>query len=593
WFSASAAKAIMIMATAAFPAENDIVLREDRYYSLINSTTNYDSDYIQSRKVSLRTIDITGEVITQTQIAVMVYNWGMLRSIHTTETDDHGELELVIGRGSVFISATKDTLFALQEIPAQQEDYQTEIVLSYEQDVSVKTALHYPDPKLPTREQREEWSKYLKGFEEYYNNIVAEYQSLVFPYEQADSLLLDVWTKYRNNKDNFLLFYEDNYPLSSHFLVLLTKIDEKFLWQADHDQLQKLYNAYLDMRHLDYADEIMVNLLSPTVMFEELPKTEMKESMIKWKEGDIDQRIVDIVDHINDNYVVDSELAIQSLIPYDLAMNLTYLTTYQYKMLICSVLRANYIPASYNRIPDIVNIFYHGQWRYYNLRDNSFHSSTREENAEEFAKLTILTVDENNYPLSINEEQYTVTFLQNGLFFPYEDQPEVNPDGNLSVILKPGVYQLQIGYRINNDLTRLYISTIKAEVATEIEKIFVLENYPQKWERFSEELAELTEYLDSKRDVDNKPYYFVLGDYDREPVRRTVDKLNRLVEDTEIVWLGSKIAPDTPNYYQFSEEYLSWLFEHPTLKERVLTIYYNNEEVTWSYFNGFWDTLPE
>ncbi len=593
WFSASAARAIMIMASAAFPDSSDIVLREDRYSSLVNSTPNYDSEYIKSRSIEISTLDENRDPVPNAKIAVMVYNWGMLRPIHTSKTDDSGHLHLVTGKGSFFIAASKDSLFALYEVPAEQSDYAAKIILKELEPITQRAKMGYPDPKLPPREDRPEWNDYRHGFEEQYQQIVAVYQDREFPYEDADSLLLDVWSRCRNNKENFLLFYANNQPFPREFVSLLMKIDEKFLWQVNEQQWNNLYDSYQEIKPLDLSEDLQVNLLSPTVMFEEIPHNKIPWYLLQWRKGDIEERIFKMLEFIDTQYEIDSDKGVQSLLPYDLALTLPVLTPYQHKMLVCSVLRVNHIPASYTRIPDIISIYHLNTWRYYNLKEKMFIYQEGSSDDEKLAKLIIRAVDLNNYPLPINDEQCTITFIQDGLFYPYERQPEVSQDGYLNVELETGTYQIQIGYRVSDNLTRFYLISIEIEQGFDQEKTIILEQYPQRWEKVSDEITDLLTRLEKTAENSEESYYLILGDFDREPIRRTADRLSQQTSGLEIVWLGTKQVSDTPGYYLISIEYESWLADYPIMREKVLTLFYNEKDKRWSFYDGFWDILPE
>ena len=274
-------------------------------------------------------------------------------------------------------------------------------------------------------------------------------------------------------------------------------------------------------------------------------------------------------------------------------MSLEYLTVYQHKMLVCSVLRANHIPASYSRIPDMINVYHGGEWRYYNLSARSFSSPEQKSEDERLTRLIISTRDEYDYLIRINQEQCTVSYLQGGLFYPYERQPESDGDNSLTVDLAPNAYQVQVGYRVNDDLTRFYLQQLDITAGVDQEEIFILEDYPRVWGRVTDELRELLDVIRLTDEVELESCYLILGDFNREPVRRTAERLIQAVLDSEIFWLGTRLVPDSPEVYQVNEEYISWLDQYPEMRERVLTFYYNRKTGNWTYYDGFWDNLPE
>lgn len=605
WFSANAARAVMIIATSAFPDSSDIILREDDYYSLINSTPNYDTGQIRSRKVSLLTKNEKGDILPEVNLAFMVYNWGMLRPIFRAETADDGSFSIITGSGSFLIAASNDSLFALYEIPAQPADYETEIILKDEKTIALNALLRYPDPQLPARVDRPEWNDYRVSFEDRYNEIVSVYLNETFPHEVKDTLLIEIWSKCRNNKESFLTFYEKNKPLPEHFLAVLNGIDPKFLWQANLRQWQNLYDFYTDLiseatpfssensdeQNEHYSEEILSLLISPTVLFEELPFERMTEDLTRWRKGDVEERISGILDYMNQKYEKDNERAVSSLLPYDRAISLSLLTDYQFKMLFCSVLRANFIPANYTRIPNIVNIFHNNNWQYYNIEKQGFQSPEKTE--EEISHTVIIgTVDENNYQIELPTENYTLTFLQNGIFYPYSNKP-VSENGNLMVNSAESKLYLHIGYRISSNETRFYLKTIDSGIEDTLKKSIILHDYPRKWNRLTDELTELLVRLETITEPNDQSLIILLGDIDNEPIRRTADKLDEQITDQSLLWLGTKEIAGNYDYYQVSGGYVNWLNDYPYMRDRVITIYYEADEGEWTFFDGFWDSLPE
>jgi len=100
WFSANVSKAIMITATAAFPDSSDIVLVRDKYHSTINSTPNYFSNEEGIRTLKITTTDADGSIIPEADFMVNVFNWGMIRPILRTKTNELGEYEITAGNGA-------------------------------------------------------------------------------------------------------------------------------------------------------------------------------------------------------------------------------------------------------------------------------------------------------------------------------------------------------------------------------------------------------------------------------------------------------------------------------------------------------------
>lgn len=588
WFSANAAKAIIITATAAFPDTSDIVIGRRGYVSVINSTPNYDSEETKARKIKVVTRNEAGEVMPDCQITLQVFNWGSLRPILQSKTDENGRLDLVTGNGSFFITAFKDSLFALYAVPAAIDGYKAEMTLGkIEHLESLSTKLEYKDRVVDKLPAADDWQQRLDDVVEGYNNIVSSYQDLPFPDDEPDSLLLEVWELCRNNKDNFLTFYYQSNP-EVQFYHYLSKLDPKFLWQAEPHQFETVYENYLLINDFDLPEDAMITLLSPTVFFEEVPLGSLPEHLVQWRNRD--NPIEEIIAYLKESYEIDNEKAIQTFqMPADILSGLPILTTYQFKILTTAVLNANHIPARYSRMPDIVVVFTDNSWKYYNIEENSFFSDEKVE--REKYEVTLRTHDEYGYPVVLNRSQFNLMFLRDGLFYPNQIPMVVDDEGLLSASLEKGSYQLHIGYRPSSNDTYFTLKNIYVDDEAK-EYSLTLKGYPRKWEGTDDELDELISALNNElAQIDNLTY-ILLGDIDREMVKRLSERLVEQAEEGTFVWLGTTTSPDSPPFYQVSQVYHNWLNEYPTYNDRIITLRLESDGKT-TFFDGIWDTLPK
>jgi hypothetical protein len=609
WFSANVSKAIMITATAAFPDSSDIVLVRDKYHSTINSTPNYFSNEEGIRTLKITTTDADGSIIPEADFMVNVFNWGMIRPILRTKTNELGEYEITAGNGAFWVSAHKDGLFALQLIeardvddPAQviQDSSEVRLVLQNPANMnSSRAELHYREREVHREPPADDWQQRRDKVVEEYSQIVSEYLEKPFPEAEADPLLVEVWKRSRNNQDRFFDFCRANKPISEGFLQMLTQIDEKFLWQANLNQFDNLHKFYLESEHLEYPEEIMVRLISPTSMFEELPENSLSVEYTRWREEAIELRIQSIISYLNDNYQIDDSKSVLSLLPYDRLIDLEYHTAYQYKMLACALLKANFIPAVYVNIPDVVAVYFDQEWKYYDIVENRFLTEEQDENTERLTYVTVSVADEFGYPVILENNQFTLAYLHDGLFYPTQKKFEVNQEGVLEAYLAEGLYFLHIGYRPSNSLTIVNFETLEVQVDQPLAKSVTLYEYPRKWNELSEELAELLEAVNIDYlyqivpQADVETVYVLFGNYDQEPVRRIAERLENRAPEGSFVLLGTSQSSEEPSYYRESAAYEQWLIANEQFRQRTFTVALKRSENKLSYFEGFWENLPE
>ncbi len=588
WFSANAAKAIIITATAAFPDSNDIVVGQRGYVSVINSTPYYDTEETKARNVKVTVKNENNEVVPDSRIALQVFNWGSLRPILHIAADDQGEAELVTGNGAFFISAYDDSLslYDIHKVPADKDNYHAYLTLREPAELdSFSAKLTYRDRKTEKLPPSDDWEDRRKAVREEYNRLVESYQKKEIPLEQPDSLFLEVWEATRNNKDNLLEFYLENEPEET-FIYLLTKVDPKFLWQASVEQFELVYENYGNLMRDDLPDEAVVAIISATVFFEEIATGKLDDNLLRWR-GDEDA-ISEIIAYLNDKYEVDNEKAVQTFqMPANVLMRLPYLTHYQLKILACAVLNGNHIPARYTRMADVITVYHNGSWKYYDISENSFLSD--EESEKQTYNVEFRTVDEHGYPVDLSAHQTTLTFLRNGLFLRNETPISVKDDGMLTAALEDGNYQLHIGYRPSSSLTYFTLKNINIDGQV-VEETIVLEAYPREWMDVTDEIGEIAEIIDEELDSSGEVAYFLLGVPDSEMTRRLALRLAEQAEEDKYLWVGSNYSPDTPDFYRVLESLKDTAF-YSQERQRIITLK-RDKDSTFTYYEGIWDRLP-
>ncbi|MDZ4122167.1 MAG: transglutaminase domain-containing protein, partial [Candidatus Cloacimonadaceae bacterium] len=593
WFSGLIDKTVLILADGSLPSVSDEVLVRGKYDSVINSTPNYTRE--RNRSIELSFIDEDGNSIPEVSIGVMVYNWSSLRPISYLKSDDKGSLTFSVGVGAFYLLAWKDSLVALQEIPAGSTEHRkVEIVLGKHLKAS-NVILDYPANHV-------EWLESPQSYKDEVSRIRGIWQKRVedFAYSKTaisrDSLYLQVWQRCRNNKhafDNFLQTNKLNPAKIQPFMQYLNTMDEKFLWQADQDQFSDLYHFYIlvEKRLKGLGNREINSILSPSVHYEELPRPFYKGKkpnlypgyfFVKGK-NDL-QRLQNVINMLHKRYSIDNPEAMPGLLRLDITANQDILNAHQFKTLACSALRANGFAAEYTRIPNVVNIYFQDKWQYFDLDKREFRDQPKDGDAEQIT-VKLHTLDENQNPINIDESNLLLSFYQQGGLYHYNTQFAYQDAGMYEVQLPAGTYLLQTGYRISDSQTWYLLLPFDVfSGSTEMALEIVTTKYPVQWKNIDSHLNAVVLELE-KLDYE----FAILGTYHQENTMRIAEELSKRARS--FVIMGSEVLEKTGHPYLYSG---AWTQLRRDAAHSATTITLRRtEEGKWQMYEGLWYQLPD
>ncbi len=591
WFTNLIDKAVLVVSEGAFPDSSEEVLIKNKYMSFLNTTAIYANKNNQPRKVLIKTKE-NGNPLPKTPLQIMVYNWASLRALMHVETDSLGEKNITLGTGSSFLYAELDSLKGYVFLNESPNDTTVVINLSKDELPFLDLTFKYPAPISYEWPARPDYDKKRSAVYEFYDKLIKMTADQPFPDPAAekDSVLSQVWVNCRANKAEFVKFYLETKP-DKEFLRLCLQLDKKYFYQMNASQFANLWASYNDFKRagLKFDDKIWVNLMSPTVYFEEIPGIRLPLIFTKWREGELLTRITGIAKFMKSKYKIDPKKALAGLLPYDKIANLKEVSDTQYRILACQVYKANYIPCDLAEIPQTLSIYYQDKWQYFDIKTCKFLSdSGKKKNEEKPGKnLFVSFTDELGQKIKLEENQLLIT-QKNG-FYPNDIQPEADSNYIYSCALLSGYYQLQVGYRISGEETKYYLFPLKIEKGKIIKEKYVLKRYPYDWKEVPEEYKPLLKLENPQ----SKDLIVLIGDHDREMIRRLSDKVKEKSSGQDFVWIGGKTSQENLVNYKTNSEYVKLLKLNPAWESQFLTFYYQAEQKKWTMYLGFWDNLPK
>ncbi len=594
WFTDLIDKAVLVVSEGSLPDPSEEILIKGKYQSYINSTRIYQSNQNRVRKVTFLTKQ-NNQVKSNTAVKIMVYNWASLRSLMEVMTDSTGQKDISVGQGAFFLIANHEDKFACEFIPESPRD--TIIVLNMDSDTfkDIEVSMTYPKQTEHKWTSNADYEAEREKVNKAYSSLIIEQKRFPLPDgEIQDSLFMTIWDKCRFNKMPFYLFYTNEKP-KSEFLTLLNQIDIKFFYQANEDQYKAVYSLYKSAikDRVKIEESIFINLLTPTVYFEEIPLKGLNNSWGKWRNGNIEERITKINDKMKSKFIFNHpEKTVIGLLPVDEAIKLRYLSETQYKMILISVCRLNYIPAQLVELPGSIAIYYQDKWQYYDFKLGKFLNDSEETEVKETKNnVEIEFKDDMGQNILLEENQLQLTVFRDGYFYSNEEQLTSDKEYVYRAYLKPGNYQIQAGYRLNGEETRYNLYNINITDESLVKRSFLLKNYPYQWKELPEELNHLVKLIDNS--LLDKNQIVIFGDYEREMVHRLYNRVCELKQENNCVWIGSQPASEKIKSYLLNKEYKQLLLIEPIYKSKIITLYFNQEQKKWFYFNGMWDQLPK
>lgn len=594
WFRRNIDKMLLVLARSSYPGPSDKKLFKRGLTYIINSTSNYAGpDKGNLRNIVFETYSQDSEPVRNSDIVLSVFNRRMLRPFLRLNTGGGNEVSIDVGPGSFFVAAAKGAAYNLTYIPYGYQDKRVKLIL----DSQIKSGgyqLRYPEDRDFNYQDEipGQWQKRVDKAKNKYNRTVEAYQKMPLGFKEPTPILEELWQSFRNNKETFKQFYLERKP-EEEFLKYLTLIDEKFLWQSDVKQLENLYQLFLDLReyNLDYPREMIAVILEPGVFLEELSQEPLRREFTGWRAKEPAEAVLAINQKLKGKYQIKEEKAVYGLLPVDRMVDREFLTPNQYKILLCAVLRHNFIPAGFPEKPNHVLVYLDGKIEAFDFVEGVFVSEIKEVEAEA-VPVGLTFWDEQGQPIKIKEARLTLTTYQNGVFYPYLADFEFD-QYQFKTFLPPDTFYLHLGYRVSGEKTEFQLIKINTSKEDPIEKDITLLNYPVSWEEVTGRLEGFRliakEYLDEPKE--NK--LFLFGDYSREVIQRLAQRASRIITSEKFYWIGKNTHPDAPKSYSINPDYISLLEEADVFGDIAVTLYYKAEEDKWFSYQGIWERLPE
>jgi transglutaminase-like putative cysteine protease len=577
WFSGLVDKTVLILTEGSLPAQEDEVLIKGRYETVINSTRNYVGE--RTRNISLRCVDEVGNPMSSTRVSIMVYNWGALRPIITLKADAKGLLNFSSGSGDFYVSAVYGNKKALQLVRAsEQQELELTIVLSEKELETIDTMLHYPANQKDWQTAPEAYREDVQARKALWRAQLDEWEARVIASDLQDSL--DVALNTRGNFPAYQAFREKYAVVEDEFLQLLASSDPKFLWQADAALFEALYHFWLRQ-----DAETVTELFAPTVHYEELPEARITPHGAELYPANFIQegknpreRMKNALQWLKRMYRIDEDKALSGLIRLDLAVLQKYLTSYQYRILAISVLKANGIPADFTRLPDHILVYLDEDWHYYNIKEDAF----KQDKKQAKGRLCEIAInDEDGIPVPVTSQQLSLCQYVEGIFYTLNSSFEDLGRGRFRVQVPANDLYIQFGYRVSDSQTALQLYPL-SEGTARLE--IVAKSYPLSWQPASEEILALLE-----PDLLENEELILLGNFDQENSLRVLQKI--IDAERDYVFLGfeekgsSKIAN-----YRTDPRWQIYVRTHEI--NALLSITLAKTKDGWQSYEGIWERLP-
>ncbi len=362
------------------------------------------------------------------------------------------------------------------------------------------------------------------------------------------------------------------------------------MWEAKQVQWQNIYDIYIELKDANISDSLIPSLITPSVHYEILPELRVPQKYIASFPANVEttERITDIIDMLHSNHKIDGEKAPKGLLSLDNLFQAENLVDFQFKTLCCYVLRANHIPANYNRIPSTITVYSNEIWKNYDVVENCF-SKPQDKSVSSLIPVELVLVDNSGQPVTINPSNICTTIYKGGLFYANDRQLGYNKKTSiLSGELEKGDYQVQIGIRESGDLTKVKLVSLKLDDQIEIKDTLAFKDFKRAWKDMD---SKYHDFISSFSDERDKDYIILIGDYDNEPVQRLASKTRGAKGSQKFVWVGKNEVAFAVSNYITSDKYEAFLEDNPELKHRLITFYYDAQNDKWTMFEGIWDLL--
>jgi len=589
WFSGMIDKTVLILAEGSLAAENDEILDSGKYETVINSTRNYAKE--RTRTLTLHVTDEKGKPVSGAQVVPMVFNWGSLRALSYLTTDKKGHLHFSCGRGAFYLSVYHKGKKALRLVPSGTDEQVMLNVQLTSQDYPPENAiLEYPSNPMQWQNPPDEYRKAVQTEKDRWklknDNDILQVKAWLAP---ADSLAYQTALACKGNWHALQEFMDKQPGVDAGFWEFLLSYDPKFLWQANSTQIQALYNFYETQKPYLTGSEEDLSLLSPTVYYEELPQpwkgvdgqALLYPPDFKVSGAEPKDKIEAVIKLLNNKHKIDAKKALSGLPSLELVYQQKYLNSYQFRILACSMLRANGFPAEFSRLPNLVTVFINGDWEYLNVVTGKWENRNSESSANMVVKVRLADAD--GIPIQASEEQLNLCRYVEGSCYPLAHPFTYLGQGWHQATFAREKAYLQFGYRISDSQTEFHQVLIDPAPSDTISIEITASKYPRTWQAADPQILALLPT--AIRDQDK---VLILGNFDQENSRRIADKLVNAKVD--YLWLGYQESGQSQANYQYLPTWQQAVSADNHNALRSITLI--KKDGQWQMFEGLWDKLP-
>ncbi len=586
WFSKRASRSILILSHAFGDYPSKETLKYEDRESLLNTTSTYN----QPLDYTINVIDRDGEAVEDAEVLFYALSYGGLFPMLRLNTDDRGEVNVALGRGSTFVTAAQDSLMGWAILNTFDNPESITIALEPNHHIDGKFMFRFPveqvasgnndvEPVIENLELRQELSnlrrekkladdrKHVRDFLRYYDVVPNEGETEGEFADRRDNFLAQC-ERLAGATDQYMKVYdalEDDHEKRDILNHMMTSWDIKDIIEIpDSARLRAIVDIFQENRdRFNVPDSIWYNhVLGPIFPRKPLPETgwqtELYSKIKDLRQGDIMQTVEAVHSWLDETVVVDTTLTGQyfggSMDPLQI-LNMKHVSRRDQLYLFTFALKYLGIPV---RWKGHVEVFDGKEFTRYDLS-----SDFKDKPALPTRTVRVNIVADGNQVQAESFSNFLLhaVYPDGSMYYTYYDEVR---DSLISVVTwypeEGTVYNLQGYIRNDNgdaeivihDLEGIDGETITLDLVTPEDMYDVSEDWDQKT------LEKVIEIASIDKDHDYR-IVFVRTDHPTEPQMRMLNEFegkSKILTDRKIGFilfseLGNKeIVPEFVRHYQ-------------------------------------------
>ncbi|MDR2979904.1 MAG: transglutaminase domain-containing protein [Bacteroidales bacterium] len=455
WFDIPATRTMMVHSNAfgKYHGKEEIN-HSGELYARINMLPNY----TDTKKIEITVLDKNNKPVPDAEVKFKLYNLAEYYPIATQQTDKNGKARLTTGLGDLLIWASKDGVYAFDQIKVRKQDGMT-LVLDESKPANTAYIIEYdmvpPSPKLVAKKATQEKIDLTNKRIQYEDSIRSAYIATFMTEQQAHAITNgnltsdQIWRVIQKSEGNyaemqklmgFFIEQNDNLLLNEFFLSLSDK---------DHrDGNADILKQHITLFNVsDYPKDIYLKgIISPRIDNEGLRpwRPFLAKNMPKVLNNDCTPDAV--MDWIENNITVDDEGNYHNCpISPQGVFELRRGDQHSIDIFFVAACRSLNIPAYKDLATGQLYAYENGEWNKFPLYG--------EQVKGDMATL-ILSYPDFDPKDPDNKPKYwyhyTIAREENGDFKTYDymfDEEEDKPPFPISLEIEPGYYLLSTGSR--------------------------------------------------------------------------------------------------------------------------------------------------